>query len=285
MPDIIDPRGYSQVVNLCVADCLSKVGRGGSSTNLYEAMFEADKSLKIASEYLHAATKIASTKGLINKCRAAGNAYLLTRYGFKPLVSDIFASLEAFKTPLGHIIETSRSSESVTSVTASINTYVDGGTFSISGLTTRTQVVTAKATSLNQYQKNLMDALGLGYKQLLTVGWELIPYSFVVDWFVNVGDLLGSITPNFGVEPIGSCLVIRTDTTDRWIQTGQSLVDPSTFTAVTVPSSGYIDMIYRSTNRIVGLPTPELTIKTDFRFDHLTRALDAATLLLQRLKR
>lgn len=284
MPNIVDPKQYSQAVNLCVTDCLSKVGRGGSSTNLYEALAEVDKTLGMASQYLQAATKIARSKGLINRCKAVGNAYLLTRYGFKPLVSDIFATLEALKTPLGSIIETTRSSSAVTSVTSYTNSYNDAGTFSIAGLVTRTQTVTVRATSLNQYQQTLQDALGLGYKNLMTVPWELVPYSFVVDWFVNVGDFIGSLTPNFGVSPIGSCLVTDVKTEDKWIQTGYTLLSPSTFSLISPPSSGYVSSTYHSKNRILGLPAPSLEIKTDFRFDHLTRCLDASALLLQRLR-
>lgn len=29
-------------------------------------------------------------------------------------------------------------------------------------------------------------------------GWELIPFSFVLDWFVNTGDLIGALTPTLG---------------------------------------------------------------------------------------
>lgn len=36
---------------------------------------------------------------------------------------------------------------------------------------------------------------GLGFNPI-TTAWELVPLSFVVDWFLNVGDLLGALAPS-----------------------------------------------------------------------------------------
>jgi hypothetical protein len=44
--------------------------------------------------------------------------------------------------------------------------------------------------------------------------WELIPFSFIVDWFINVGDTIGSITPNYGLNELASWLTV-TDTVYR----------------------------------------------------------------------
>lgn len=283
MPSISDIKGFERAINLCVTDVMSKIGRGGSSTNLYEGLAEVDKTLGMVSSYLDAARKIASTKGLISKCKAVGNAYLLTRYGFKPLVSDIFASLEAINASLGLITETTRSQEQVTSVTSSSTTSGDAGTFTIGGIVTRTQTVSIRAMSLNQYHRTRADALGLGAKNLMTVGWELIPYSFVVDWFVNVGDFIGSLTPDFGVTPVGSCLVSKVETQDRWMQTSATKSNAAQ-TVDMPPNGGSCTATYKQTNRTLGLPLPSLTMKNDFRFSNLTRALDASALLLQRLR-
>jgi hypothetical protein len=34
--------------------------------------------------------------------------------------------------------------------------------------------------------------------------WELIPFSFVADWFVNIGPYVRAITPKVGVHSLGS---------------------------------------------------------------------------------
>lgn len=43
--------------------------------------------------------------------------------------------------------------------------------------------------------RNLKDALGLGPFDLARVTWELIPFSFAVDWFLDVGTWLDSLRP------------------------------------------------------------------------------------------
>lgn len=48
----------------------------------------------------------------------------------------------------------------------------------------------------------------------LTTAWELIPLSFVVDWFVNFGDVLAARTSTWsaGVEQILGCTAVRSNT-------------------------------------------------------------------------
>jgi len=284
-PDILDYNRYRRELNLCVTSCLSKVGRGGSSSNLYETVAEVNKTLAIVSQYLELASKIAKSKRLIDKVKAVGNCYLLTRYGFKPLVSDIFGSLEALKVPLGECIESSREKSSMIFESSWNTLNYDANAVYIAGTVTRTQTVKVRAVSLNRYQKNLVDALGLGYKNLMTVPWELLPYSFVVDWFVNVGDFIGSLAPNVGIDPIGSCYTVEVETKDLWLSGATTPYNPVTQVVSTPVSGGKFEVTYKYKNRILGLPAPQLVIKPDFKFDGLTRCMDASALLLQRLKR
>ena len=49
---------------------------------------------------------------------------------------------------------------------------------------------------------NLFLANRLGVINPLEVAWELVPFSFVVDWFTNFGNVLGSFTDLVGVDVI-----------------------------------------------------------------------------------
>jgi hypothetical protein len=206
----------------------------------------------------------------------------MTRYGLSPTVKDVFSTLEGLRTLLGDVLETNRSKAEVTDVISVPTTSVEAGTFTIYGNVVSTFTTTAKCTALDRYTKTRFDALSLSFKNLATVGWELVPWSFVVDWFVNVGDLLGALVPNFGVSEIGSVTSVIVERKDEWRQTGSSPVNPGHF-VVTPPTGGLCTKTTRVYIRTLGLPRPTFQVKTDFRFDKLTRALDAHSLLMQQL--
>lgn len=52
---------------------------------------------------------------------------------------------------------------------------------------------------------------GLRQGEVLPTAWELVPYSFIVDWAFNVGDYLRAITPKAGVRRLASWVVVRDD--------------------------------------------------------------------------
>lgn len=56
-------------------------------------------------------------------------------------------------------------------------------------------------------------SLGLSPTQLLSVGWEMIPFSFVADWVVDVGSWLRAWEPKPWILYLGSCVSVKTETT------------------------------------------------------------------------
>lgn len=53
-----------------------------------------------------------------------------------------------------------------------------------------------------------LNALGLNPASAGSLMWELVPLSFVVDWFVNVGDWLKAIAPHPGIDVIGNTVTL-----------------------------------------------------------------------------
>ena len=54
-----------------------------------------------------------------------------------------------------------------------------------------------------------------GLQNLGETAWELVPFSFIVDWFTNVGATIGSWTPNIGYEILASWVtteIVQTQT-------------------------------------------------------------------------
>lgn len=151
----------------------------------------------------------------------AADAHLMTRYGIIPLISDIVAlqfSLASVVRKDVHALRRNRG----TIETASDFVYQDG-TYAYGSQFCRryTTIVTTKTVTGVVYYQHLLGMEGLSKlskfgvspEQLLTIGWELIPYSFVVDWFLNVGTWLRAISPNHSILKKGACVSQKTEIT------------------------------------------------------------------------
>lgn len=143
---------------------------------------------------------------------AAGGSWLTYQYGFKPLVNDINDTIEHIN---NFIIKAPRKlwkkKGRFTSETTSTLTLPNGSPLTRCSVQSVRKTVTAGTS--NVYYQLLLEAAcrteakmyGLDLSQALGLGWELIPYSFVVDWFVNVGDWLKAISPASHANVVGRC--------------------------------------------------------------------------------
>lgn len=119
---------------------------------------------------------------------------------------------------------------------------------------------------------NLFKATQLGLVNPAAVAWELVPFSFVVDWFIPVGEFLNSYSNFFGIE------VSRPLTT-----VFQSTVATYSTTFTGIWSFG--DYSYRAVHvkRMLELPSYSLRVKT-FKGFSVARGATAIALLIQQLK-
>lgn len=60
-------------------------------------------------------------------------------------------------------------------------------------------------------QANLSQLLGLD--KIVETAWDLLPFSFIIDWFVNVGDTLCAWTPKIGFHVLASWVTVNTTVT------------------------------------------------------------------------
>lgn len=144
--------------------------------------------------------------------RKFGKEWMTYRYGIMPLVYSYRDLLKTMNR--GYNVKTRKSrtiSPKATGQTmpASSNTYWKKST--IGSVTVRGEV----------FQHFTSDEIarlsGLGFNPLVTA-WELIPYSFVVDWFVNVGDYIATRASQTWAQQKWACISRRDQYTKQtWL--------------------------------------------------------------------
>lgn len=139
--------------------------------------------------------------------QAFANAWLEYRYGWLPLVYTVQDAIKALE---------SKYSEGSTirersSTTVSLN---DSGTSSTSdGVTTAsyTSIITGyrtyRAVAFAIVESNKVK---FGFDPLITA-WERAPFSFVVDWFIDVNSWLQAWTPFAGARSVACSVSVKTE--------------------------------------------------------------------------
>lgn len=136
-----------------------------------------------------------STPGTNYKQSAADN-WLALQYGWKPLLQDIqgsMASLANFLTPLRsvQVASASATEREVTVEKLVINTALGAQTGNIVTYTEWTNRIGIRYTTDSPKQAFLTQ---LGMTNPISLAWELLPWSFVVDWAIPIGPYLESLT-------------------------------------------------------------------------------------------
>jgi hypothetical protein len=132
--------------------------------------------------------------------------WLQYRYGAVPLMHDLQNGFRAAYIPQFSDRLTARGSASLPPFTDSWTEYPSSsGNFS-------NAVVEASYSHEGYYRAYVLykhwfstsDKFGLSFHNLPATLWEILPYSFVVDWFLNVGDFIAACTPKAGVDVLAS---------------------------------------------------------------------------------
>jgi hypothetical protein len=138
---------------------------------------------------------IRGMKSYKDPLRTLANNWLEYSFGWKPLIDDIYSAVNHFQTPIKSITPrgTARNDRFVKfldgTIASGIYTYQES----------RGVLFAKQGCKVSIDNPNLYLANKLGLVNPATVVWELIPFSFVVDWFVNVGEFLSQGTDFFGL--------------------------------------------------------------------------------------
>lgn len=127
--------------------------------------------------------------------------WLQYRYGIMPLVyssQDIVKALESLAHRKARY--TARGSASDSGSATRQDSYTGTWICTRDVLTQRD--VTARVGII--YEHDFSSTFGLRARDVPGAVWEIVPFSFVLDWFFNIGDFIEAIVPKGGVQVLGS---------------------------------------------------------------------------------
>jgi hypothetical protein len=217
----------------------------------------------------------------------ASSEYLRFRYGISPLMSDVKAGMAALEKGWNRpaVYHAARANGQLQGYV--VKTFAVPDTYwTWNFARVNTDTVSIRASWWDSYRRNPFDELGLTFHNVVGVPWELTRLSFVVDWFVNVGDLIYANIPRVNLTPMGGTFTVKQDIWNSGYFTGYTNVDQT----VVVRSGSYADRVDIHVKRIGRNVIDEryqrggLVIKSDFRLDQYTRAADAIALVIQQVQ-
>jgi hypothetical protein len=143
-------------------------------------------------------------KSVSKTLKTAGQQWLELQYGWKPLLSDVKGAAEALVD--ADMKDTARYGASVHGRASDVTKYVDDRDgFILNGgcpCHYLCQVDTRYSCKVNlnflMDSAPLVQAAALGLTNPLELAWEEIPFSFVADWFVPIGNYLSALDAEAG---------------------------------------------------------------------------------------
>lgn len=200
-----------------------------------------------------------------------GGAWLELQYGWIPLLSDVKSAAEALawnQIPHTMTIRVGRSRNFEMASPVGFRCVSD-------------------CRISRRYKVVLYDDMGafdgLGLTDPATVVWELVPYSFVADWFIPIGDYLDtrSVLRNAkAVKVIQSTRLVK-----NFSIPGVNSCPDANGTRMTTQGSGYVQR-YTSLNRVVLSALPDVPLPTfkPLQISSLKHCISSIALMSQRFR-
>jgi hypothetical protein len=153
--------------------------------------------------FKHLGVKGKGPKGL---GKDAANFYLEYKYGWRPLVNDIMNASQAIQDVLSR--EAGATYTDSVRVSSNISPTIYSLRWKRKG-TIEYSVQYGVVYTIPDMTSHGLGALGLN--NLLSLGWELLPLSFVVDWMVSIGSFLDGFSTLRSLEFAGGYYTLRVE--------------------------------------------------------------------------
>lgn len=206
------------------------LGSKGRDKRKQISVFNRDGTHVVGRKYVH--TRVGSTSNNLTPEQFA-SLWLEFQYGWRPLLSDIYGACELiadtyYRKPSVRFTGKARASTTYVELTGY---YVPFGNASwCSGIKAGTWA--SQDTYKHDFRSNtvlefrepesmrrVFSQTGITDPALLA--WEVLPYSFVIDWFIPIGTYLENINATCGLDFVRGCTVtsFKTDLNSSQVQT------------------------------------------------------------------
>lgn len=205
-----------------------------------------------------------AARGRAAKARALANLlsslWLQYQYAFRPIIKDIEAILHELQTQTFSPRRTSRAkAEQSVSTQSSYVAHTGGGAIDIDIHEEVERKYSVRSGILYEGSVDPAKQFGFHWTALPSAAWELTPWSFVADWFINVGDYLQAISPKIGVHVLAGWQTIEVKTkVTRY--SGAARLNVAGWTTVRSPNGVSVSE-YRNFQRRNVIMQPQLVVE------------------------
>lgn len=221
-----------------------------------------------------------------NPLNKAAELYLETVYGWIPLMADIKGTLELLqqRSAGAMLIRASAGSQRTSSKSESNWRTFSSSVARLSNATCDSVATCTLYAQINPSGSGLRALNQLGLANPLQLAWNLLDFSFVVDWVLPIGQVLGALTAPMGLTFVSGTVSFRHTQTGviQFKQNGSNIYESQWGTKSVTP--GVCTVIEESYFRDVqsgGFPLPGVWIDPNpFRRDRPLKALALAIVTL-----
>lgn len=239
-----------------------------------------NKSGKPRYKYITESAEISGV-GMTNVSSNISNLYLVGRMGLLPLLSDLEGACKFLSKKYSPRL-TARGSQTLNGIAQAVMPVDDFGGVKWAVTLQTTKAWTIRYGILYESSDAGRAVAGLGLSRPLTTAWNLLPWSFVADWFLNVGAWLDAVQPSLASRNLCA-----------WASTSETTVHTATVAGSKTHSNSIQDWSASWNGQLVRTnivksrspwtPTVPTLPSPGTGFNAL-RSFDFAALVLQRLK-
>lgn len=261
--------------NRAAVECLLKLQ--GDKTSFGQQMLEAKRTHALITESFfklvsalrsvkHGNFKLAAKHLGLSSSRGIAGNILEFQYGWRPLMADIYSNYKYFRDnkPTFPLLVADRTVR-----------WGEGGKRLPNRYNLENKIADFAGTSTCKLYAKLSDsflnnACSFDVANPLALGWELVPFSFVVDWAMPVGNFLEALNARVGLDFVGGYYAQRVESTVS------GTINPGSAYSVAQPFMAECKRFSFERRRLSGFPAPIPYAKSPFSTEH---ALNSMALL------